>query len=201
MGAGPGTWWARDLIHSVGGSAIRTLGIAALLGCCLTLFVDPLKQWRRPASYLILAATLATGSVGLLRAVSNVDCPWSLDVFSGTRPYVGLLGDRPDDLPRARCFPGGHSSSGFALFALYFLFRDRRPRTAYAGLAAALSVGALFAFGQEARGAHFLSHDLWSAGMAWFSCLAVYRLGYGGNPWRKPTPESRHSFERQSRRD
>jgi membrane-associated PAP2 superfamily phosphatase len=100
---------------------------------------------------------------------------------------VHLFGDRPDDLPRAQCFPGGHSSSGFALLALYFALRDRRPRAARWFLGGALAVGTLFAFGQEARGAHFLSHDLWSLGIAWFTCLAVYRLAFGGRVW-SPLP-------------
>ena len=32
----------------------------------------------------------------------------------------------------------------------------------------------VFAIGQEARGAHFLSHDLVSACIAWFLLVAIY---------------------------
>ena len=46
-----------------------------------------------------------------------------------------------------------------------------------------LAVGTLFAFGQEARGAHFLSHDVCSAFVAWFVALATY------SAWvQRPTP-------------
>jgi membrane-associated PAP2 superfamily phosphatase len=41
-------------------------------------------------------------------------------------------------------------------------------------LAAGLAVGVLFAFGQEARGAHFLSHDLTSAILVWYVQLGLY---------------------------
>ena len=37
-------------------------------------------------------------------------------------------------------------------------------------------VGALFSLAQQARGAHFLSHDIVSALIAWLICLALSRL-------------------------
>jgi membrane-associated PAP2 superfamily phosphatase len=109
-----------------------------------------------------------------LKSVTNVDCPWDLERYGGSRPYVSLFGDRPDELPRARCFPGAHSSSGFALMCFYFLFRDSRRRAAQVALAGGLLAGAVFAFGQQARGAHFLSHDLTSAVLVWYVLLALY---------------------------
>jgi membrane-associated PAP2 superfamily phosphatase len=96
---------------------------------------------------------------------------------------VHLFAERPNGLPRARCFPGGHSSSGFALFGLYFLCLKRSRRQALAALALAITIGGLFALGQEARGAHFLSHDIWSAAIVWFACLGVFSLGYRGQVW------------------
>lgn len=187
LGAGPGEWWAKNLIHSWGGFGVRLLGGVIVLGFLLSYLSARLRTWRRPAAYLLLAGGLALGSVGLLRAISNVDCPWSLDLFDGTRPYVHLLGDRPDSLPHARCFPGGHSSSGFALFAFYFLFAERRRAIALACLTGAVVVGGIFSIGQEARGAHFLSHDLWSAAFAWFSCLGVYAFGFRRHVWSAPS--------------
>jgi len=183
IGAGPGEWWARDLIHSAGGLAIRVAG--ALLVCfwLVSRQRESLAHWRRPASYAVAAAALSVAIVVLLKATSNVDCPWSLEFFGGTRPYVHLFGDRPDDLPRVQCFPGGHSASGFALFALYFALRERYRAAAHTVLGIALAVGVLFAFGQQARGAHFLSHDVWSAAIAWFSSLGVYALGFRGRLW------------------
>jgi membrane-associated PAP2 superfamily phosphatase len=50
---------------------------------------------------------------------------------------------------------------------LYFALRDARPRLARAALGVALLVGTAFSIGQEARGAHFLSHDLTSAALSW----------------------------------
>lgn len=188
IGAGPGEWWAKDLIHSAGGTAIRILGAALVLFWIASLRRASLARWRRAAGYAVVAAATGAALVGVLKNTTNVDCPRSLELFGGTRPYVHLFADRPDDLPRALCFPGGHSSSGFALFALYFAFRERNRALAIASLALALSVGVLFAFGQEARGAHFLSHDAWSAAIVWFACLAVYTRVYKGRLWDTGTP-------------
>jgi membrane-associated PAP2 superfamily phosphatase len=117
---------------------------------------------------------LATLIVGGLKAVTNVDCPWDLAGFGGHNDYFALFADRPDALKRAQCFPGAHASSGFALFCFYFVFRDRSRRLARWMLAAAITVGIAFSIGQEARGAHFLSHDLTSAAIVWFVQLGLY---------------------------
>ena len=56
----------------------------------------------------------------------------------------------------------------------YFLWRGRRPRAARGALLAAVLIGTLFSIGQQARGAHFVSHDLAGAALVWFVQLALY---------------------------
>jgi membrane-associated PAP2 superfamily phosphatase len=41
-------------------------------------------------------------------------------------------------------------------------------------LAGGLLIGTVFALGQQARGAHFLSHDLTSAAIVWYVLLGLY---------------------------
>ena len=183
IGAGAGAWWAKELIHGTGGTVMRSLGVLLLLLWACSFAVASLRRWRRPVGFLILSIALGTGTVGLLKQTTNIDCPRSLAEFGGRQPDLHLFAERPAALPRARCFPGGHSSSGFALFALYFLCLARHRRLARLSLALAIAVGSLFAFGQEARGAHFLSHDIWSAAIMWFGCLGVFALGYRGEVW------------------
>lgn len=175
LGTGTGEWWARGLLHTGGRWLVRGTAAAALAIWILSFADVRLRDWRRPAGFMLLAILLSTGIAGGLKAVTNVDCPWDLAGFGGHNPYVALFADRPDALPRARCFPGAHSSSGFALVCFYFLWRDRSRRLARWALAGALAVGAAFSIGQEARGAHFLSHDLTSAAIVWFVQLALYR--------------------------
>jgi membrane-associated PAP2 superfamily phosphatase len=54
------------------------------------------------------------------------------------------------------------------------VFRDSSRRLALWMLAAAIAVGITFSIGQEARGAHFLTHDLTSAAIVWFVQLGLY---------------------------
>jgi membrane-associated PAP2 superfamily phosphatase len=160
---------------------MRLIGVVALVAFAASFRVARLAPWRRALGYFAACMALVPLLVGALKEATNVDCPWDLAGLGGERPYVHLFGDRPDGLPRAACFPGAHSSSAFALLALYFVGLGLgRPGLARAGLALGLGLGALFAFGQQARGAHFLSHDLWSAFIAWTVCLALYRWAFGG---------------------
>jgi membrane-associated PAP2 superfamily phosphatase len=172
---GAHTWWAVDFIHTGGSWFVRLIGLAALMTLVSGYRLPRLRRWRRDAAYLTLALILVPTVVGALQLVTNVDCPWALDRYGGDRPYVSLLADRPDELPRSACFPGSHSSSGFALMAVYFLLRDSRPRIARRALAGAMLLGTIFSLGQQSRGAHFLSHDLASAAIAWFVLLALWR--------------------------
>ena len=171
---GAGRWWSNSLIHS-GGHALVWLVVLIAIATFMASFVSARhRSHRRGSLYIVLGIALTTGVVGLLKSQSNIDCPWSLQDSGGTKPYVAIFGDRPDGLASAACFPGAHSSSGFALMGLYFLLRDRKRRTAGWALAGAILTGCVFAFGQEARGAHFFSHDLTSAAIAWCVLLALY---------------------------
>jgi membrane-associated PAP2 superfamily phosphatase len=174
LGAGAGEWWARGLLHTGGRWVVRGIAAAALALWALSFTIAPFREWRRTAGYVLLSMLLAMLIVGGLKAVTNVDCPWNLEGFGGHNAYFALFADRPDALKRAQCFPGAHASSGFALFCFYFVFRDHSRRLAHWMLAAAIAVGIAFSIGQEARGAHFLSHDLTSAAIVWFVQLGLY---------------------------
>jgi membrane-associated PAP2 superfamily phosphatase len=174
LGAGAGDWWAHRLVHDTGRWLVRGVAAAALLVWGITFFVPSTRQWRRSAGFIVLAMAVSVLVVGLLKQVTNVDCPWDLAEYGGAHPYVALFADRPDYLPRAACFPGAHSSSGFALVCFYFVLRNRWRRLAWLALGIACLVGVVFSIGQEARGAHFLSHDLTSAMLVWAIQLYLY---------------------------
>jgi membrane-associated PAP2 superfamily phosphatase len=174
LGSGPGDWWAHRLLHTGGGFLVRAIGAAAMVVWGLSFARVSLRAWRQPAGFVVVALLLSTAVIGGLKAITNVDCPWDLLGYGGDNPYVALFAHRPDALPQARCFPGAHASSGFALVCFYFLLRDRSLRLARWALAGAIVVGVAFSIGQEARGAHFFSHDLSSAAIVWFLQLALY---------------------------
>ncbi|HPF26268.1 MAG TPA: phosphatase PAP2 family protein [Steroidobacteraceae bacterium] len=163
---------ANSIVHRGGRVAIWAVALICLIGWLVNRRRD--GALSRAFGFSLIALALSIGVAAGLKQITNVDCPWDLQGFGGDRPYVHLFADRPDDLPTAKCYPAAHSSSGFALFALYFGFRNTHRRVALASLAAALITGGIFGLAQQARGAHFLSHDLTSAMLTWFVCLGLY---------------------------
>lgn len=182
---GTGNWWVNELVHVGGRWLIRGVVAAALLVWIGT-FIDRRRvPWRKPAGYFALSVILTVGVVGLLKVTTNVDCAWDLAPFGGRFPYVHLFADRPDFLPHAKCFPAAHASSGYALMALYFVFLERSRRLALAGLACGVLAGLVFGLAQQSRGAHLLSHDLWSAMFAWLIPLSLYAFAFRCRLWRR----------------
>jgi membrane-associated PAP2 superfamily phosphatase len=43
-----------------------------------------------------------------------------------------------------------------------------------------LSVGLIFGISQQLRGAHFISHDLWTLAICWFFSLTIFKLMLAG---------------------
>jgi membrane-associated PAP2 superfamily phosphatase len=172
---GANTWWALDVIHTGGKWLVRLVGLAAIAALAATFLRPRLRQLRRATAFLVCALILCPATIGILQQATNVDCPRDLERYGGNRPYVPLFGDRPDNLAGSECYPGSHAGSGFALMSFYFVLLGRRPRLARRALAGAILVGTVFSFGQQARGAHFLSHDLTAVAIVWFLLLALYR--------------------------
>jgi membrane-associated PAP2 superfamily phosphatase len=157
----------QSLLH-VGGRKLSALAWLVLACLCLASCARAAwSPWRRPLFYLLLATAAATLLVGVLKRYTDMDCPWDLLRYGGTRPYVSLWQPRPASLPAAACFPAGHASGGYGWVALYFFFRATRPAWRWRGLAVGLGLGLLFGLAQQWRGAHFLSHDLATLAIAW----------------------------------
>lgn len=150
--------WAQTL-HDAGDWSVR--GAAAWL---LFAMLRGRPPPRRIALYLLSSVVLTIGIVGLLKQHTTPVCPWSLV------RYGGSVADAAGVPARAgHCFPGGHSAGAFGWFALSFAF----PRRRYGSVAAVLAAGFAFAALQWLRGAHFVSHDLWSAAIAWMVAASL----------------------------
>lgn len=169
-------WWTTHVIHR-GGKNLSTLAgvlvMLALLRACLD---ARWKALRRPLLYLLLAVGLSTGLVALLKSMTQMDCPWDLQRYGGLHPFIGLFEARPELLGRAACFPAGHASAGYSWVALYFFALQVRPRWRWVALATAVATGLAFGFSQQLRGAHFLSHDVWSLAVSWTVAVLLYLL-------------------------
>ncbi|MEZ5499949.1 MAG: phosphatase PAP2 family protein [Steroidobacteraceae bacterium] len=186
LGTGTGEWWARDLIHTGGAWMVKLIAAATLIVWLSGYRIARLRDCRRDAAFAFFGIAAAVALIGVIKATSNMDCPWDLQLFGGERPFVGLFETRPGSLPRAKCFPGAHSGSAFALFVFYFIARQNRSKYSRQILVAALLLGAIFAFGQQARGAHFMSHDLTSAMLVWTLLYGLTSLRYRMPRHRRP---------------
>lgn len=173
-------WSLRDgfLTETVGHLGGRRLSqwawLAVLVGFLVALRREALAGWRLPLLYLLLSVLLSTVLVAWMKRWTQMDCPWDLLAYGGSKTYHGLFEQRGSGAPGA-CFPAGHASAGYAWVAAYFCLRAVRPRWRWWGLALGLGMGALFGLAQQLRGAHFLSHDVWSLMICWLVALALYR--------------------------
>lgn len=177
---GADEWAVNQLIHTGGRWAVRFVVLLAIAVWLASFRVPSLRDWRRPAAYLSTAIFLTVGVVGFLKTITNVACPWDLSIFGGRFAYVDLFSARSADWPRARCFPAAHASSGYAFMALYFLMHERSRTLGRIGLSIGLLLGVIFGVAQQSRGAHFVSHDLWSAFFGWMIPLTLYTFAFHG---------------------
>lgn len=177
---GSDSWIANDVIHVGGRWIVRACVLVAAIGWSTTFIDTDKRHWRRPAAFLVVSMVLGIAVVGALKAVSGVDCPWDLQSYGGIKPYLELFAHRPRGQPAGHCFPAAHASSGYALTAMYFVAREFRPRWRRRTLLAGVLAGVIFGIAQQSRGAHFLSHDLWSAFIVWLVIVTVYAYAFGG---------------------
>lgn len=130
--------------------------------------VGLLSRLDRPHRvYLFAAVAVCLLVVASLKRGSALHCPWGLVEFGGSHAYLRLFDAVPDGWQRGSCFPAGHALSAFAYIGGYFAWRAVDRRVARAWLVAVLVVGAWAGVSQQLRGAHFLSHTLWTAWLTW----------------------------------
>lgn len=161
------------VLHDGGRLLSETMGVIAISGFILCLLHPRLRHWRCATGYLVLSVLLSTVSVSVIKHSISMDCPWDLARYGGDLPFIGLFEARPAGLPDTACFPAGHASAGYAWIALYFFFQAIWPRGRWPGLATGLLMGLAFGFAQQLRGAHFLSHDLWTLMICWTISLLL----------------------------
>lgn len=125
---------------------------------------------RAQLALTVLASVLA---VSLFKHASHTSCPWDLQEFGGMAHYVSHWSWGVRDGGPGGCFPAGHASTAFAYLGGYFVLRRVSPRIASTWLAVALIGGLLLGVTQQLRGAHYMSHTLWSGWVCWTVGLAI----------------------------
>jgi membrane-associated PAP2 superfamily phosphatase len=158
-------WLLDDVLHD-GGRRVSWAAAMALT-LCVWWPVGVLRRLaQRERVQLIVVALLSVLLVSVLKSFSRTSCPWELADFGGAARHLSHWNPLRDG-GSGHCFPGGHASSGFAFVGGYFVLRQHAPRAALAWLVMSLSAGLLLGIAQQARGAHFMSHTLWTAWLCW----------------------------------
>ncbi len=168
-------WLADTFSHVIVKRILVALGLAAIALALWDLALPARRGWLRRFQIRVVAlsALLVPAVIALLKQLSASHCPWDLQRYGGAEPYVRLLEALPQGVAPGHCMPAGHASSALWLVSLVVLFPPRRPRAAALALALLLGLGFALGWLQQLRGAHFLTHTLWSM---WIACAIVYAL-------------------------
>lgn len=118
----------------------------------------------------VLASVIA---VSLVKNLSHSSCPWELQEFGGVARHVSHWAWGVNDGGTGRCFPAGHASAAFAWVGGWFVLRRYSPRVAAIWLGLAIVLGFALGLAQQWRGAHYMSHTLWTGWICWAVALAI----------------------------
>ena len=161
------------VLHRWGRNLLALFWLAIVITAIAATWSVRLRPYRRGLWYLAAVMAAAPGLVNLLKGVTHVDCPWDLERYGGTVPYVPLFSSHPGTFRYGQCFPAAHASGGFALVGLYFVARRYAPPVRWVALGVGLFIGTIYGFAQQLRGAHFVSHDLWALAVCWVTALVL----------------------------
>ncbi len=172
-----GNWLLEHILHAGFRNAVVGLALGLLLAWLASFRLPALAPYRRLLLFLFLSMLIGSSAVAGLKGVTGKHCPYDMRDFGGSVPYRELLDPLPAGVGPGKCWPGGHAASGFCLFGFYFasIWLGRR-RWAAAALAGALLLGFGVGLARVAQGAHFLSHNIWSALICWLITVALYEV-------------------------
>lgn len=172
-------WRDHWLLTTVLHDGARWLAFAAAAWLALGVWwpTGPLRNVPRGARVQWLASlVLAVLLVNALKHASRTSCPWDLADFGGTASYVSHWIWAAGDGGRGHCFPAGHASAGFGFVGGFFALRAHAPRAARLCLWLSLAGGFVLGAAQQLRGAHFMSHTLWTGWLSWASAAGLAAL-------------------------
>ncbi len=170
-------WLTQTLLHDEAHDLVVTLYGIILLLYFASFRYQSLKQYHTGLAYLALSLPAATLSVSLIKHLTFVDCPWSVNDFGGVRDYRFWLASIWSPIDGAgHCFPAAHASSAYMFFGLYFFSLRYWPNHARVVLIVVVISGIIFGLAQQLRGAHFISHDLTSALICWFVNYGLWQI-------------------------
>ncbi len=176
------------LLHILFYSGIKKVLIIfglSLLFILLFLRNKPMfKPYKKGLLIVVLSFIFIPLVVGGLKKVTNTPCPNNLKIYGGEYPDIKILTPYPKNSPlkckHVRCWPAGHASGGFALMALFFLFKSRKNKLL--ALSLGLFVGWSMGLYKMFIGDHFLSHTIVTMLLAYLIMFIIAKLVYKNHP-------------------
>jgi len=168
---------ARMIFYTGAKGAAAVVGVACGLVCLLSLRLDRLRPYRQGCLRMTLSLIFVPLLIAGSKQFTNVYTPRQVQRYGGTNPYVKVLEKYPPDFKptkRAKGFPAGHATGGFAFMMLYFVFRKAPWK--WLGLAAGVTAGWSMGIYQTLNGEHYLSHTIVTMLAAWIVILVIQGL-------------------------
>lgn len=167
-------WITNALIHDQGRNLVALMLLTLLAAIFLSHMTPTIRPFRKGLYYVLVSALITALLVNVMKETSVLDCPWDLVRYGGEKEYVSLFGPRNSGQAPGGCFPAGHASGAYCWIGLFFLARRFKPQWRFIALGSVLSLGLVFGIAQQLRGAHFISHDLWTLYISWMSATLCY---------------------------
>lgn len=158
------SFWLSVVLHDWAKKASLALALAFVMGIVWPW--GPLRSLiRAERIWLVLTMLACSVAISTIKQFSQTSCPWDLSLFGGAADYVSHWRWGVADGGAGRCFPAGHASAALAFLPLAWVMRARSPspRAAAWVCAGILLAGLMLGLVQQWRGAHFMSHTLWTA--------------------------------------
>jgi len=173
------SWFAKDLMHGYVKNVIIKSGYLLILVVILDVIfrfsiINTFSRTRM--RFVAIASVLVPTMIRGVKEFSVLHCPWTIDRYGGSAPFLRLLDHVPDGMQAGQCFPAGHATVGLWLAAICVFWLPHKPKVALAVFFGGLSVGLMLGWVQQMRGAHFLFHTLWAAWLASLVILAMLTI-------------------------
>ena len=176
-------WWYDQFAHGYLKHWLTFILVFLLVRLCLHRILPKYLQTQYHAQYatFLMMAILSMSVVSIIKHYSNHACPWDI-LDQGSLQTLGIIQFLPQ-LGEGGCFPGGHASLGYAWLTGFFAFCPVQKRLAYFYLFSGLVLGTGMGWIQMMRGAHFMSHNLWTMWLCYFvgflcHCGMLVRMQY-----------------------
>jgi len=158
--------WFETLFHE----GPRRLSWAVVLGLLVAIrwpFSVLRRLTRGQRVQLAVTVVASVVIISLIKTGSRSSCPWDQSEFGGMAHFVSHWQWGVRDGGPGKCFPAGHASAAFAYLGGWFVFRRVAPVVAQRWLWTVLVLGLVLGLSQQWRGAHYMSHTLWTGWLCW----------------------------------